>query len=218
MSERTQLSDIVSKWEIRSNIPMALLGLAYLACYSAEVVFSDNQKLVAYLEIVSQVVWLIFLLDLIIRLFAAKRFGKFLKKNWLEVVSLLLPFVRFLRVFRAVLALRAMKRFSSNRASATGLYILMLVPLTWFTGAVAVLDAETASPGGSITNLREALWWSLATITTVGYGDKYPITLEGQLIAAVLMIAGISLFSAGAAMFASWMLAGPKSVDTLEEK
>ncbi len=218
MSDRTKFHDLVSQWETRTNIPMALLGLAYLACYSAEVVFSDNQQLVHFLEIVSQVVWLIFLVDLIIRFFAAERFGKFLKKNWLEVVSLMLPFVRFLRVFRAVLALRAIKRFSSNRASATGLYVLMLVPLTWFTGAVAVLDAETASPGGSITNLREALWWSLATITTVGYGDKYPITLEGQLIAAVLMIAGISLFSAGAAMFASWMLAGPKSADSLEEK
>lgn len=218
MSIRTQLPDFVSEWESRTNIPMALLGLVYLACYSAEVVFSDYSNLVFFLEIVSQIVWLIFLLDLIVRFFAAKKFGKFLKKNWLEVISLLLPFVRFLRVFRAVLALRAIKRFSSNRASATGLYVLMLVPLTWFTGAVAVLDAETASPGGSITNLREALWWSLATITTVGYGDKYPITLEGQLIAAVLMIAGISLFSAGAAMFATWMLAGPKNADTVEEK
>jgi voltage-gated potassium channel len=197
---------------------MALLGLVYLACYSAEVVFPDNLQLVSYLEIVSQIIWLIFLLDLIMRFFAVKRFGRFLRKNWLEMVSLMLLFVRFLRVFRAVLALTAIKRFSSNRASATGLYVLMLMPLTWFTGAVAVLDAESASPGGSITNLREALWWSLATITTVGYGDKYPITLEGQLIAAVLMIAGISLFSAGAAMFATWMLAGPKSAETVEEK
>ena len=218
MTDRTQLTGFVSQWEIRTNIPMALLGLVYLACYSAEVVFPDNLQLVSYLEIVSQIIWLIFLLDLIMRFFAVKRFGKFLKKNWLEMVSLMLPFVRFLRVFRAVLALTAIKRFSSNRASATGLYVLMLMPLTWFTGAVAVLDAESASPGGSITNLREALWWSLATITTVGYGDKYPITLEGQLIAAVLMIAGISLFSAGAAMFATWMLAGPKSAETVEEK
>ena len=218
MTDRTQLTGFVSQWEIRTNIPMALLGLVYLACYSAEVVFPDNLQLVSYLEIVSQIIWLIFLLDLIMRFFAVKRFGRFLRKNWLEMVSLMLLFVRFLRVFRAVLALTAIKRFSSNRASATGLYVLMLMPLTWFTGAVAVLDAESASPGGSITNLREALWWSLATITTVGYGDKYPITLEGQLIAAVLMIAGISLFSAGAAMFATWMLAGPKSAETVEEK
>jgi voltage-gated potassium channel len=87
----------------------------------------------------------------------------------------------------------------------------MLVPLTWFSGGIAVLDAESTNPDASITNLREALWWSLATITTVGYGDKYPTTLEGQLVAAVLMLTGISLFSAGAGIFASWIMGEKKN-------
>ena len=86
----------------------------------------------------------------------------------------------------------------------------MLVPLTWYAGAIAVLDAESSNPDATIKNVGQALWWSLATITTVGYGDRYPTTFEGQSIAAVLMVTGIALFSAGAGIFASWILAEKK--------
>lgn len=195
-----------SKWIEKSSIPLAILGLVYLAAYSFQVLMSDNQVLVDSLEILSQIIWGVFAIDLVLRLIASKSFVYFLKSSWLEIFTLSLPFLRALRVFRAVMAIRGIKGFVQNRVNATGAYIVMLVPLTWFTGAVAVLDAESSNPDALITNLRESLWWSLATITTVGYGDKYPTTVEGQLVAAVLMLTGIALFSAGAGIFASWIL------------
>lgn len=190
---------------------MAVLGVIYLAAYSIQVVYSSNNALVEQLEITSQIIWAIFVVDVVFRLLGSESIPKFLKSSWLEILALAIPFMRILRVFRVILALRGIKGFVKNRASAMGTYILMLVPLTWFSGGIAVLDAESTNPEASITNLREALWWSLATITTVGYGDKYPTTLEGQLVAAVLMLTGIALFSAGAGIFASWIMGEKKS-------
>lgn len=196
------------KWEELSNVPLAVLGLIYLAIYSIQVIYRENAQLVSQLETVSLGIWMIFALDVVLRLLLATSFLQFMKSNWLEILALSIPFLRVLRVFRAVIAIRGIKGFFRDRVNATGAYILVLLPLTWFTGAIAVLDAESTNPNALITNLREALWWSLSTVTTVGYGDKYPTTLEGELVAAVLMITGIALFSACAGMFASWILAG----------
>jgi voltage-gated potassium channel len=190
---------------------MAVLGVIYLAVYSTQVIQRKDLELVLVLELVSFVIWSIFALDVVFRLLTSVSLGGFVKQNWLELIALTLPFLRILRVFRAVIALRGIKGFFRNRVNATGAYILILVPLTWFAGAIAVLDAESTNPDASITNIRQALWWSLSTITTVGYGDRFPSTFEGELVAGVLMITGIALFSAGAGMFASWILADKKS-------
>lgn len=211
VNRNPKLISLTKRWESRSNIPMAIVGVVYLADYSIQVLNSTNQHLVDQLEVISQVIWFIFVLDVLFRLIGSESIPKFLKTSWLEILALAIPFMRILRVFRVVLALRGIKGFVKNRASATGTYILMLVPLTWFSGAIAVLDAESSNPERSITNLREALWWSLATITTVGYGDKYPTTFEGQLVAGVLMLTGIALFSAGAGIFASWIMGEKKT-------
>ncbi len=211
MNRSSKLISLTKTWESKSNIPMAVLGVIYLAAYSIQVVYSSNKELVEQLEVASQIIWAVFVLDVIFRLIGSESIPKFLKSSWLEILALAIPFMRILRVFRVILALRGIKGFVKNRASAMGTYILMLVPLTWFSGGIAVLDAESTNPDASITNLREALWWSLATITTVGYGDKYPTTLEGQLVAAVLMLTGIALFSAGAGIFASWIMGEKKN-------
>jgi len=211
VNTKTKLRSVASRWEANSNLPLALLGVLYLGVYSTQVLNKANSTLVNTLEIVSFCIWLVFAIDVLVRLAISSNLRIFLKSNWLEILALTLPFLRVLRVFRVVLALRGIKGFVQNRASSTGAYVLMLVPLSWFTGAIAVLDAESSNPDALISNLREALWWSLATITTVGYGDKYPTTLEGQLVAAVLMVTGIALFSAGAGMFASWIMSDKKN-------
>jgi voltage-gated potassium channel len=74
-------------------------------------------------------------------------------------------------------------------------------------GAVAVLDAERSAPGANITSFGDALWWASTTVTTVGYGDRYPVTTEGRLIAVALMVVGIGLVGAVTASVATWMVA-----------
>ncbi len=204
-------ASVSEKWEKVSSLPLALLGLIYLGVYAAEVVISLDNVVPPFLTMISSAIWLVFALDVIIRFVGSGSLLKFLRGSWLEVAALLIPFVRFLRVFRVILALRAIKGFIGDRASAAGIYLLLLVPLTWFSGAIAVLEAESGNPDANITTLRDALWWSLTTITTVGYGDSYPSSVEGQLVAGVLMLTGIALFSAGAGIFASWILQEKRS-------
>ncbi len=199
-----------SRWSQKSSLPLAFVGLVYLGIYSAQVIYPKTAPIQFTFEIVSAIIWVLFAVDLAIRGLGSKSFGAFLKENWLEIFALAIPFIRVLRVFRVLLALRGLKGFLGSRAQATGMYILLLVPLTWYSGAIAVLDAESSNPQASITNVGQALWWSLATITTVGYGDRYPTTFEGQAVAAVLMVTGIALFSAGAGIFASWIMAEKK--------
>jgi len=171
MDARSQYVQLASKWEEKSNIPMAMLGLVYLGTYTAQVLNKENFTLVYQLEIVSVALWVVFAADVLIRLIFSKNVKAFVKSSWLEILALTLPFLRVLRVFRAVIGLRGIKGFVKNRVNATAAYVVMLVPLTWFTGGIAVLDAESNNPDAIISTMREALWWSLATITTVGYGD-----------------------------------------------
>jgi voltage-gated potassium channel len=200
------IKDNLQKWSSKTNLVMAVLGVLYLAVYSLEVVFSSHDALVDQLEVISNVIWVIFALDVAFRLVSAESALDFLKTSWLELLALAIPFMRILRVFRVVVAVRGLRPFLKSRLAATGTYVLLLLPLTWFTGGVAVLDAENSGAGASITNLPDALWWSLATITTVGYGDLYPKTFEGKFVAAALMIMGIALVSVSAGMFGSWIM------------
>jgi voltage-gated potassium channel len=73
-------------------------------------------------------------------------------------------------------------------------------------GSIAVLQFEKAS-GGNIVSGEDALWWAITTMTTVGYGDRFPITSEGRLVAVVLMAAGVGVFGTLSGLVASWFLA-----------
>lgn len=199
-------------WVKQTSIPFAGLGIVYLVIYSYQVANFKNIELVRSLELASNIIWAIFMVDLLVRLLGSNSILSFIKTNWLELLAVSLPFLRVLRMLRVLLAFRGLKFFVVDRARATGLYVAILAPITWFTGAVVVLDIESKSAAATINSLGEAMWWSLATITTVGYGDMYPSTVSGKIVAAVLMIMGISLFSAGAGMFASWILEDRKKL------
>ena len=87
-------------------------------------------------------------------------------------------------------------------------YLFLAFPLLLLTAAVTVLDAERDAVGANITSFGDALWWSLASVTTVGYGDRFPVTDEGRLVATFLMVIGIGLFGSLTAILAAWVLKG----------
>ena len=75
-----------------------------------------------------------------------------------------------------------------------------------YVGALAVYEAERGAPDAHITTFGHALWWAMATITTVGYGDMYPVTTTGRVMASLMMIGGISLVGSITATIASWIV------------
>lgn len=80
------------------------------------------------------------------------------------------------------------------------------VVLLIFVAALAILDAERGKPDANITSFSDAAWWAMTTITTVGYGDRFPVTGTGRLVAAAMMVAGIALLGVVTASVAAWFV------------
>jgi len=87
------------------------------------------------------------------------------------------------------------------------IYVSGATALAVGLGALAVLDAEQDAAGANITTYGDAVWWACTTVTTVGYGDHFPISGEGRLVAVALMLVGIGLVGTVTASVAAWMLA-----------
>lgn len=119
----------------------------------------------------------------------------------------ILRLLRIIRAFRSAHAL--MKYLFAKRAQGTLISVITLGVLLVISSSIAILTVET-DPNSNILTAEDALWWSYVTITTVGYGDKFPVTTEGRLIGVVLMTYGIGIFGAVTAYASSHFL-GEKS-------
>jgi voltage-gated potassium channel len=187
---------------------MAALAVVFLAVFATEVLAQSlssgwHQALV----VADYSIWAIFAAEFLVRLTLAHPRGRYLLRHLPDVAMLALPFLRAMRVLRIVPLLRALNRWAAD--SLRGKFVVYGISsavLLVFTGALAVLDAERGQPGATITTFGRALWWATVTITTVGYGDYAPITAQGKVIAAGLMLGGITLLGVVTASIASWFV------------
>ena len=197
-----------------------MLGLCLyvLIALAVDTFASLDKETSRILLVVDTFICVIFIADFFVRLLTAENRLGYLKWGWIDFVSSI-PMVGFLRwgrfarvvrILRVLRGVRSVKLLTthvlSRRAeSALAAASLVCVILLVF-GSIAILQCERAG-GGNIANAGDALWWSFVTITTVGYGDKYPVTWEGQIVAAILMTAGVGLFGTFTGFVASWFLA-----------
>jgi voltage-gated potassium channel len=207
-------------WERRTEKPLLVGALVFLVAYAWPILrpgLTPAEDLACYL--VNLVVWFSFAVDLVVRLALAQQRGRFLRSNWLDVIALLLPFLRPVRALRAVMALNLIGRrgggFARGRVVATAVGTVALVGLV---ASLAVLDAERGKPGANIETFGDALWWAATTIMTVGYGDRFPTTTEGRLVAVGLMGTGIALLGVVTAALASWFVQQLSEVQSAERQ
>jgi voltage-gated potassium channel len=191
----TKAEHAVHVWERWSTIPLAVLALVYLGLYSLEVLGHWSSPLLWDFVAISDVIWVIFIVDFIGRFVLTQDKARFLKTNAIELVSLLLPFFRAFRMFRVVIALGFLSRVGRTLSARINIYVGLILPLLIYVCALGVYDAEHKAPGANITNFGDAIWWAFVTIGTIGYGDYYPVTVEGRVIAVLLMIAGLAFVS-----------------------
>jgi voltage-gated potassium channel len=150
--------------------------------------------------------------------------GRYLRRNWLTALSLLLPFLRAFRALRAVAALRAtnsLRVAAGFNRIARGLratlawtragYAGALALTAAFLGSAALLMFEADAPNSQITDYAEALWWASATLTTVGAASE-PVTLGGRIVALLLMLGGLVLLGYVAGVLAA-VLFGKRAAD-----
>ncbi len=163
----------------------------------------------------------VFLLDFAYRLHTAPgRLGYLVGDHgWADLVAVI-PLLRVFRIFRVVKVARIARASGGRRivrdlvigrASATFFLTMFLVVLVVEFAGIAIFFTEKGAAGANITSASDAIWWGLVTITTVGYGDLYPVTNEGRVVGAILLFAGIALFSVLTAFIANAFLAPRKA-------
>ena len=198
----------VERWERNVEIPLLLLALAFLAAYALLVVDQGLEPSVrGMLVTVSWTVWVAFGVDFAVRLYLAEQRLSYARRHWYDVALVALPVLRPLRLLRVFALARILNRSAAGSLlGQVTAYAAGVAVMSVGLGSLAVLDAEQDAQGANITAFGDALWWSATTVTTVGYGDRYPVTTEGRLIAVALMIVGIGLVGAVTASVAAWMV------------
>jgi voltage-gated potassium channel len=200
--------DRLTSWERRTSGGLLIIGTGFLLGWAVPVIFpglsAPARTAFWYLQIIT---WALFTADYVIRVALAPQRLRFLIRNIPSLLVVLLPLLRPLWLLRALLLLHVIaERVKLPLRLRAVVYVSGTAIFLALVGSVAVLDTERASPGGNIKTVGDALWWSLTTMTTVGYGDRFPVTSEGRLVAAGLMLAGIALLGVVTAAIASWFV------------
>ena len=159
---------------------------------------------------------IIFLSDFLYRLFTAgsKTHYFFRDWGWADLLASI-PALRILRLFRVFKAWRLLNKYGArnilgklkqHRAESVLFIVIFCVMLVIESGAFLVLMAERTAPDANILTASEAMWWVYVTITTVGYGDHYPVTNAGRLVGIMVMTMGVGLFGTLAGFIANKLL------------
>lgn len=201
------------------DLLVVVLSAYVLIALVADTFFHLSTETSQLLLLIDNVICVFFLLDFCVRFARAENKLQFMKWGWIDLLASI-PAISQLRVGRAVRLfrlLRILRLFRSarhlvkhvyrNRAYGTFTTVVLVAVLLVLTSSIAILQVEK-DPNSNIKGAEDALWWSYVTMTTVGYGDKYPITTEGRIIAAILMTAGVGLFGTFTGLLASWFVQG----------
>lgn len=207
------------------QIVILVLSLFVLATLAIELIVAVPAELSRVLGWIDNLVCLVFLIDFTIQMRKApSKWHYFRTWGWIDLLASIpeiealrwgrsLRVFRILRLLRAVRSLRLIVRILFQNRTRSGLAsVFMITFLMLSLSSVGILLAER-SDASNIRTAEDAVWWSLTTITTVGYGDHYPVTLAGRLIASVLMITGVGLFGTLSGVLAGVFLGGGAKSD-----
>lgn len=187
--------------------PLMATALVFLAAYACQVIGRVEGGGAMWLEAVMWATWGIFAVDYAANLWLAKDRWNWFIRNLHELLIVALPLFRPLRLLRLVTLLSVLHRtIGETLRGRVVTYVAGSAALLVFVGALAVLDVEQSAPDAKIATFGDALWWGITTITTVGYGDMYPVTPIGRLVAAALMMSGIAVLGVVTASIASWLV------------
>lgn len=195
-------------WERATEVPLVVLAVVFLAVYAIPVLVPDmSPEWIRIARVTQLLIWPVFAVDYAVRFALAADRPSFVRQDLLDLAAVVLPPLRPLKLLRQVST--ALMRYRRGRAKTrykittyvAGSSVLLTVMLS-----LPVLDAERGRPGATITTAGDAIWWAVVTVTSVGYGDMYPVTFTGRWVAVLLMITGIALLGVITANLASWFV------------
>ncbi|MEQ1852148.1 MAG: ion transporter [Chthoniobacteraceae bacterium] len=195
------------------EIGVLVLSVYVLGALVAQTVFHVPPNVSLLLDQIDTFVCVFFLADFGVRFRRAPSKLAFMKWGWIDLIASIpaYDFLRWGRILRLVRLVRILRAFRSDRHLLTFLYrnraegligtavLAVIVLLIFSCIAVLVLEDSTDS---NIKTPFDAVWWAVSTITTVGYGDKFPVTIEGKIVAIILMVTGVGFFGVLTGLFA----------------
>ena len=213
--ERSELKSI--GYEIFIGILSILSIVNLVLAYAAQ-----EQSLATVLEVMNGLFSVIFLTDFLYRIFTVPSAGTYFFKHfgWADLLASL-PFaqLKFLRVFRLIrvyrllreVGIRTVGRTLSKDRAGSSLYILLLMGILVLEfGSLTMLRIEQHAPGANITTASDAIWYTIVTISTVGYGDQYPVTGAGRIVGAGIIVIGVGIFGTFTGYLANFFLSPRK--------
>lgn len=203
------------------NILTFILSIYVLCVLCFDTMFKLTPEVSKILNYFDNLICIIFLIEFIISFIRAPNKLNFMKYGWIDLISSIPTFnylragriLRLIRLFRILRAFRStnnlVKHIFKNKVEGTFSMALIFAFLMIIFSSIAILQVEI-DPNSNIKSAEDALWWSYTTITTVGYGDKYPVTSLGRLIAVILMTVGVGLFGTFTGYMATFLISTNK--------
>ncbi|WCJ59610.1 ion transporter [Fontisphaera persica] len=217
-NKQTQIDTQIGPFQLA----ILLLSLVLLAALAADTLLTLPPEVSQVIQTMDTIVCGVLLVDFLVRLHRAESKRDFMKWGWIDLLACIPNvdalrwgrLIRVLRVIRLLRGIRSLHRiflliFQNKRqggAASLGLMAFLLITFS----SVAILVCER-QPQSNIQTAEDALWWSVTTATTVGYGDKYPVTTEGRLVGVLLMICGVGMFAGLSGLIASLLLGSNES-------
>jgi len=198
------------------DLPMMVLALLWLPVLVLPFVIKLPPGLTATFEDIDYAVWAAFVVEYLVKLWLTPARRAFFTHHLVDLAVIVLPMLRPLRAARllrllnlsrgGVVLVNALRR-AKDVLTHRGLhFVLLAVGLIVFACAGLILSFEADAPGSNIHSFGDAIWWAIVTVTTVGYGDRFPVTAGGRGVAVVLMLVGIGLIGVLTATVASYFV------------
>ena len=194
----------LAAWEERSSRPMFVASVLYLLAFAAPIMSTRIQEPYdGYLNIIQMILWGLFAADYCVRLYLAPRRLYFITHNLMNLAIVLLPAWRIVS-FLAMMHLTTNRQY--KRLSELGMKLFGYTAIFIIMFALSIYSVESSEPGAMIRDLPTAYWWMFTTLATVGYGDVYPVTGIGRVIAVIVMLYGGGLVAVATGALASWII------------
>src|SRR3984885_15443473 len=198
------------------EVPLTVLAVLWLPVLVVPLAVRVSQGTSDVLDGIDYLVWAVFVVEYLVKLYLSPSRWQFFRRHLVDLAVIAVPVLRPLRLLRllrlvtlsraGLILVSALKR-ARELLTHNGLHFVLLAVLTIVGVCSAVeLAFEQHAPGSNIHNFGDALWWAVVTVTTVGYGDKYPVTAGGRGVAVVLMLTGIGLVGVLSATIASYFV------------
>lgn len=203
------------EWERLVQTPMIVLAFVFLAAYAIPIVWPEIPANLAEVCLwTTWIIWVIYAVEYLIRLGLAEHRWTYFKRNIFDLIVVVLPIFRPLHALRAVtvLALAAKKTKDDSRVRTT-VYVVAGAFMITIVAALEVTEAEQGVPDTNIDGIGDGMWWAMTTMSTVGYGDTFPQSVEGRVAGVFLMFTGVAVLGVVTASLAGWFMERAEAKD-----